>query len=680
MTKKVEDLKYMDVVHVYNQEQHAKLKISRPEVSNYSSTHDHYLVGGSGGWGMASNYKGLGYTIYEFSDIKFPAEYVKLKGNNWSINNEYVGEIFELSTLNNLSKFRSAPTKEVFRANISSWIPYHFSEATKEEFLKQEAARSNRPSLENGKYYYAFSKQGNTYEYIFECSGDGRTCSNMYITTKSWWGHNTGDFTTISCNTREATADEIKWYLACKKANAFVTKEEAMKEENLIGRWIKALVDRPAGGGVKKGEYGRLKRRYNHNNDYYVDFTSQKDYVCTPSDSSKYEIMPIGFEPIKSDKIDWLEEVKKRYPLGSQFKCLHGVTNGTITDYNQLEQDSVGVIRWYGSKDNASGGCGCVYASGRWAEIINQKEGLSLETWLENTKALNLTESNLAYFINEGKSTPYYLYNKLEGKDNVEKARILYSKWNTTKPLVEAGKYYTVTDPNVHPDFMMIGRVTVPEYGSDYTGKRGRADYLNVPYCNGLSGQLVRDGAWCYYDSQKRSFRLSTLEEISWLNRCLAEDRIVPRTPKAEVAPLSTKLKIGDEISIAAINAWITSGPNEYIAQWEVAGTTYTWPSASIVKIEVKNGILAFSIAGFANVWIRLEGFEEFAKNYKPKYQKAFREEKSLEPTTPGSNSTPIRVRLPKVHKSKNRIDSLIHPVQSIKTELVRGSSKQKIR
>jgi len=50
------------------------------------------------------------------SENKIP-EYVKLiKG--WSVNEEYMGEIFEMSTLDNLSKFKSHPSKESFRGNI----------------------------------------------------------------------------------------------------------------------------------------------------------------------------------------------------------------------------------------------------------------------------------------------------------------------------------------------------------------------------------------------------------------------------------------------------------------------------------------------------------------------------------------------------------------------------------
>jgi hypothetical protein len=59
---------------------------------------------------------------------------------------------------------------------------------------------------------------------------------------------------------------------------------------SLVGRYIKALVDRPNGGDVKKGEIGRIIRHQ------IVDFPSQKDYcISLPLITSKYELLPIDY-------------------------------------------------------------------------------------------------------------------------------------------------------------------------------------------------------------------------------------------------------------------------------------------------------------------------------------------------------------------------------------------------
>jgi len=67
--------------------------------------------------------------------------YVKLL-KYWSVNGEYLGEIFKLSTLDNLSKFQNAPSKEIFREQIQGWIAEgYFEVATKEDFDNQELIR-----------------------------------------------------------------------------------------------------------------------------------------------------------------------------------------------------------------------------------------------------------------------------------------------------------------------------------------------------------------------------------------------------------------------------------------------------------------------------------------------------------------------------------------------------------
>jgi hypothetical protein len=61
---------------------------------------------------------------------------------------------------------------------------------------------------------------------------------------------------------------------------------------SLIGRYIKALVDYPNGGSVKKGEIGRIIR------EQAVDFPSQKCYcISTTLDLSRYELLPLDYVP-----------------------------------------------------------------------------------------------------------------------------------------------------------------------------------------------------------------------------------------------------------------------------------------------------------------------------------------------------------------------------------------------
>ena len=72
---------------------------------------------------------------------KEPIKYVQLI-RSWFVDGEFMGEVFELSTLDNLSKFQQAPSKENFRQEIDLWIKEgYFQITTKEKFEEQELIR-----------------------------------------------------------------------------------------------------------------------------------------------------------------------------------------------------------------------------------------------------------------------------------------------------------------------------------------------------------------------------------------------------------------------------------------------------------------------------------------------------------------------------------------------------------
>jgi len=64
-------------------------------------------------------------------------EYVQLI-KDWSVDREYMNEVFCLNELNNLHKFENAPTKEVFRKKINNWIKEgYFKVITKQAYDDQ---------------------------------------------------------------------------------------------------------------------------------------------------------------------------------------------------------------------------------------------------------------------------------------------------------------------------------------------------------------------------------------------------------------------------------------------------------------------------------------------------------------------------------------------------------------
>jgi len=65
-------------------------------------------------------------------------------------------------------------------------------------------------------------------------------------------------------------------------------------------------------------------------------------------------------------EFELLEEAKSRYPVGTQYKCLHDCGIGNISSLDDFEYDKLDCIR-------TNNGCNCVYDEGKWAEIVSQE-------------------------------------------------------------------------------------------------------------------------------------------------------------------------------------------------------------------------------------------------------------------------------------------------------------------
>jgi hypothetical protein len=80
----------------------------------------------------------------------------------------------------------------------------------------------------------------------------------------------------------------------------FYKKYPKEEDESLVGRYIKALIDYPSGGYVKKDEIGLITKEVICNK-YCVDFPSQKNYIITKSlNTDIYKLLPKDYKPIES--------------------------------------------------------------------------------------------------------------------------------------------------------------------------------------------------------------------------------------------------------------------------------------------------------------------------------------------------------------------------------------------
>jgi hypothetical protein len=98
---------------------------------------------------------------------------------------------------------------------------------------------------------------------------------------------------------------------------------ELAEPTSLIGRYIKALVDYPNGGSVRKGEIGQIIRGQ------AVDFPNHKDYCITfPLMTSKYELLPVDYVPTP-------HYVAQPFPSDGKYIKLivkHDILRGNVKD------------------------------------------------------------------------------------------------------------------------------------------------------------------------------------------------------------------------------------------------------------------------------------------------------------------------------------------------------------
>jgi hypothetical protein len=106
-----------------------------------------------------------------------------------------------------------------------------------------------------------------------------RPCKTNYDTPSSIWAKEKG-YT-------EITFEQFK---------KWVLKDIAEEPKSLVGRYVKALVDSPRSGSIKKGDIGIIKENG------YIDFPRHYNYSWTlvsNEEGTIHELMPEGFTPDK---------------------------------------------------------------------------------------------------------------------------------------------------------------------------------------------------------------------------------------------------------------------------------------------------------------------------------------------------------------------------------------------
>jgi len=144
---------------------------------------------------------------------------------------------------------------------------------------------------------------------------------------------------------------------------------------NLIGRYLKAKRRGAKGINIEEGEYILLTG--DGLGKSHTPKPHQKNLswsVHGPYDDGDFELMPEGWSPTTSEASTkpTLEEVKRRYPIGTKFYCAH------LTK----QKDQIGEVKTYNNiqigERMITLDCSCCYGwtpnlmwDGKWAEIVS---------------------------------------------------------------------------------------------------------------------------------------------------------------------------------------------------------------------------------------------------------------------------------------------------------------------
>lgn len=133
--RKVEELKYPDVIHIESKEQWEKLYSHCKNITDFKDIYTYYLIGG-GISELKASYPKEKYNVYEFSDIVFPEE---VKYKSWSI--QYTPKFTE-DIFNKLIDWCRSVFRDTFRL-------YSYTKNTYEDF------KSNR-------YFWVYPNKANS--------------------------------------------------------------------------------------------------------------------------------------------------------------------------------------------------------------------------------------------------------------------------------------------------------------------------------------------------------------------------------------------------------------------------------------------------------------------------------------------------------------------------------------
>ena len=225
-------------------------------------------------------------------------------------------------------------------------------------------------TLNEGEIYYEEMSNKNTYISLYK---EGENHNNIYIQVNRKTFNKRGAGVKLENVKRLATDEEKAWLEHCIKEDKFVEYEEFMKvykPQFIVGQWYKynnhiGKFYSYDNGIFQVSEYIYKKRYFNSNSNWGSKGKDTERSLATIEEFQ--EFLPLDHPDKQLDIKQIQEECKRRFPIGCKFKCAN-TKNESI-----LRQDEI-VYEINDSYIYASGGQGCLYYKGKYAELIETLE------------------------------------------------------------------------------------------------------------------------------------------------------------------------------------------------------------------------------------------------------------------------------------------------------------------
>lgn len=384
-------------------------------------------------------------------------------------------------------------------------------------------------------YYAEYSTNLGDYA-IINCDKDCNLTTSsggIQISKKEYWESNGW-----SCknNIRLATDEEKAWLEHCIKEDKFVEYEEFIKvykPQFIVGKWYKNIgscQDYIAPFvGIENGKWvSNEKKEYIYKNNYRVDaapYISKNFKNATLIDIQEIQkFLPLDHPDKQLDIKQIQEECKKRFPIGCKFRCAN-TKNESI-----LRQDEI-VYEINDSYIYASGGQGCLYYKGKYAELIETPEE---ETIVEYVECIKGSGSDFYHTI--GNICKVKSYNKkekllkLEGYENTIRNINLDKPFsgNNTDYKKSSKKAYDLQNFKQQPLIpeqcynteIEVGDEVEVAYPCSTSGNtKGHIGYVKSIFQGGLSDfgscQVYKINGWCEHISALRLIKKANKNTIT---------------------------------------------------------------------------------------------------------------------------------------------------------------------